>query len=158
MFLRVLLEGVDWITDVGVGGASLTAAIRFEPDVEQETPHETRRIVRDPGRFFHQARFGSEWVDVYEFTGELMPAIDREVANWFTSAHPDSHFKNRLIVARAGEGGRRYTLLDGEFKVRERNGHASARPLDADELVRVLADDFGLTFAPGTRFSIAPSA
>ena len=108
MCLRVAVQGTAWLSDVGVGAASLTAAISLDTRAEQSTPHEPRRIVHEHGRYFHQIKFGAEWHDVYEFTGEEMPAIDREVANWFTSTHPDSHFKNRLMVARAAAGGRRW--------------------------------------------------
>ncbi len=158
MFLRVELDGESWLTDVGVGGASLTSAIRLDADGEQATPHESRRIVRDGDLWFHQARFGAEWVDVYEFTREKMPLIDREVANWFTSAHPGSHFKNRLIVARAGRDGRRFTLLNDQFKVRERDGRAATQTIGtAAELLAVLAERFELHFPAGTRFGAAGS-
>jgi N-hydroxyarylamine O-acetyltransferase len=100
-------------------------------------------------------RFGAEWVDAYEFTGEEMPLIDREVGNWFTSAHPHSTFRQRLAVARAGDDGTRYTLTDTEFKVRARDGHADSRPIGSpDELLQVLDAHFGLRFAPGTRFPL----
>ncbi|HEX4474144.1 MAG TPA: arylamine N-acetyltransferase [Polyangiaceae bacterium] len=153
VFLRVVLDGESWLTDVGVGGVSLTAAIRLDADGEQATPHESRRIVREDHRWFHQARFGTDWVDVYEFTREPMPPIDREVANWFTSAHPASHFKNRLIAARAGRDGRRFTLLNDQFKVRERDGRAVSQTIaTAAELLAVLAEQFELHFPEGTRF------
>ena len=153
MFLRVLLDGVPWLTDVGVGGASLTAAIRYEVDLEQSTPHDTRRIVREADANFLQIRFGSVWHDVYEFSGEAMPLIDRVVGNWYTSTHPASHFKNRLVAARAGESGRRYTVLNNELKVRERDGRATSRPIQTpQELLAILAEHFGLHFPPDTRF------
>jgi len=107
VFIRVDLDGEKWLTDVGVGGLSLTSAIRLNTAAEQSTPHEPRRIIHEDGRFFHQVRFGADWHDVCEFTGEEMPLIDREVANWFTSSHPQSHFKNRLIAARAAPAGER---------------------------------------------------
>ena len=159
MFLRVALpdDGV-WLTDVGVGGASLTSALRFEPGVEQATPHELRRIVQEDGRYFHQVRFGDSWTDVCEFTGEAMPPIDREVANWFTSAHPQSHFKSRLMVARAGSDGRRFTLLNGELKIRECTGLARAEVIESPaQLLQLLREHFGLSFAPDTRFGGAGS-
>ena len=156
LFLRVVIDGVPFLTDVGVGGLSLTAAIRFETGPRQSTPHEPRRIVHEDGRYFHQARLGSEWVDVYEFTGEAMPPVDREVANWYTSAHPQSHFKNRLIVARAGDDGVRYTLLNDELKVRGRDGRAVVTPIESDErLLALLSEHFGLAFPAGTRFPLA---
>jgi N-hydroxyarylamine O-acetyltransferase len=153
LFLRVELEGQSWLADVGVGSATLTAPIRLEPDVEQPTLHEPRRLVREGGRWFHQIRHGDAWSDVCEFTLEEMPPIDRELANWFTSAHPQSHFKNRLIAARAEPDGRRVTLLNRELKLRAADGQAEARELASPEaLLAVLAEHFGLRFPPGTRF------
>jgi len=153
MFLRVELDGESWLTDVGIGGVSLTSAIRLAPEVGQETPHEPRRLVREGGRLFHQVRFGTEWNDVCEFTLEEMPLVDRELANWYTSAHPQSHFKNRLLVARAMPDGRRVTVLNREFSVRERDGRAETRNLaSGDELLEVMATHFGLNFPAGTRF------
>jgi N-hydroxyarylamine O-acetyltransferase len=154
--LKVLIDDAAWLTDVGVGAASLTAAIRLEPNLAQGTPHEARRTVRDGDRWFHQIRYGEQWTDVYEFTGESMPPIDREVANWFTSTHPDSFFKKSLMVARAGEDGRRYTLSDREFTTRERDGRANVRVLGSQSaLLEVLAEQFDLHFEPGTRFPVA---
>jgi N-hydroxyarylamine O-acetyltransferase len=157
MFLRVDVDGEPWLTDVGVGAASLTSAIRLQ-EGEQPTAHEPRRLVRERDVWFHQIRYGLEWHDVYEFTAGEMPAIDRTVANWYTSAHPQSHFRDRLMAARALPEGRRLSLLDRELTVRERDGQARARTLASpDELLAVLADSFGLHFAPGTRFG-APGA
>jgi N-hydroxyarylamine O-acetyltransferase len=157
MFIRVLLEDTAWLTDVGVGASSLTSAIAFDTAAEQATPHEPRRILREAGRYFHQVRFGADWHDVYEFTGEEMPEIDREVGNWYTSTHPRSGFKARLTVARAGDEGRRYTLLNRELKIRERDGHATVRPIaSAAELLALLDEYFGLRFPEGTRFGETP--
>jgi N-hydroxyarylamine O-acetyltransferase len=159
MFIRVMLDDTAWLTDVGVGAASLTSAIAFDTETEQATSHEPRRIVREAGRYFHQIRLGDGWEDVYEFTGEQMPPIDREVGNWYTSTHPQSGFKSRLTVARAGTQGRRYTLLNREFKIRERDGHARVRTIgSAPELLELLAEHFDLCFPGGTRFGDAPDS
>jgi N-hydroxyarylamine O-acetyltransferase len=154
MFIRVDLFGTSWITDVGVGALSLTAPLRLTDGFgAQETPHEPRRLLREGDRWFHQARLGDEWADVCEFTGEEMPPIDREVANWFTSANPSSHFLNRLIVARAAPDGRRITLLNRELKLRDRDGRAERYELDsARDLLAALAEYFGLQFPKETRF------
>lgn len=153
VFLRVELDGETWLTDVGVGGLSLTSAIRLNADGEQATPHESRRIVREGARLFHQVRFGDDWEDVCEFTLEEMPAIDRELGNWYTSAHPQSHFKNRLIVARAAPEGARLTLLNDELKIRRRDGRAESHTIKTpDELLELLERHFGLSFPAGTRF------
>jgi N-hydroxyarylamine O-acetyltransferase len=153
LLLQVTLNGERWLTDVGMGGNSLTAAIRFELDIEQTTPHDTRRIVRDSDKWFHQIRYAEQWADVAEITGEEMPLIDRIVANWYTSSHPNSHFKGRMIVARAGEDGRRYTLSHNELKQRERDGHATTQAITTPEqLLEILANKFGIELPPDTRF------
>lgn len=154
VFLRVELDGESWLADVGVGGLSPTCALRFFADGEQPTPHEPRRIVREDGRWFHQARLGDAWVDVCEFTLEEMPPIDREVGNWYTSAHPQSHFKSRLVVARARPDGGRVSILNRELTIRRRGGDADTRAIESpDELLVLLAEHFGLHFAPGTSFT-----
>jgi N-hydroxyarylamine O-acetyltransferase len=158
LFLRVDLADESWLTDVGVGALSLTRAIRLGAEGEQPTPHEPRRLVREDGRWFHQARLGQTWTDVYEFTGEEMPPIDRELANWFTSTHPQSHFLGRLIAARAAPDGGRITLQNAELKVRDSDGRAAVQTIGSpEELLVVLAERFGLRFPPETRFGPAGS-
>jgi N-hydroxyarylamine O-acetyltransferase len=137
-----------------VGGLSPTSAIRLDDSGRaQTTPHEPRRIVREEGRLLHQVLLGEQWCDLYEFTLEEMPLIDREVGNWYTSAHPQSHFRDRLIVARAAPEGVRVTLQNDEFSTRGRDGRADTRKLKSpEELLEVLATHFGLHFPAGTRF------
>ena len=154
LFLRVVIDGAPWVADVGVGSLSLTSAIRFDVEGEQATRHEPRRIIFEDGRFFHQVRFGDAWEDVLEFTGEAMPPIDRELANWYTSAHPQSHFRSRLVAARALPAGGRLTLLNRELTRRDRTGQGQSTPSDTpDHLLQLLDEEFGLTFPPGTRFA-----
>ena len=152
VFVRVELEGESWLTDVGVGALSLTSAIRLDTADEQATPHEPRRIVREGGRLFHQVRLGDDWHDVCEFTLEEMPPIDRELGNWYTSAHPQSHFKNRLIVARAAPDGQRVTLLNDELRFAAATVTPtcapSPRPTSCSRSWRATS----ICTSPGTRF------
>ena len=153
LFVRVELGGESWIVDSGIGSASLTAAIRFEDDLEQATPHDTRRIIRVDGRFFHQVKLGPEWTDVCEFTGEEMPPIDRDLANWWTSTNPASKFRQNLMVARAGPDGTRRAILNREFIVRRGAEILDRREIAAaDELLQILAEHFDLHFPAGTCF------
>ena len=158
LLIRVELAGESWLVDVGIGGLSLTKAIRLIENEPQTTPHDTRRITRADGRYFHQVSFGGEWADICEFTGEEMPPIDRELAHWYTSAHPESHFKNRLVVARAKPDGSRLTLLNHELTTRQADGRSEVRSLTTpDELLTTLPEHFGLHFPAGTRFGLPGS-
>jgi len=154
VFLRVEIDGESWLMDVGVGGLSPTAAIRLDESGRvQATPHDRRRIVRDGGLLLHQVRIGEQWSDLYEFTMEEMPLIDREVANWYTSAHAQSYFRSNLLVARAAPEGVRLTLLNDEFSSRGSDGRSASQKLtSSEELLEVLAEHFGLHFPAGTCF------
>lgn len=156
LFLRVEIDGVAWLADVGVGGLSPTDVLRFDTEAEQPTPHEPRRIVRQDGRWFHQARLGDEWADVCEFTMEEMPPIDREVANWYTSTSACSRFSRELMVARAGANGERLTISNAELTVRRgAEGIVDRRVITSpEELLSLLDELFGLRFPPETRFAI----
>ena len=83
-----------------------------------------------------------------------MPPIDRELANWYTSTHPQSHFRSRLIAARALPDGGRLSVLNREFTMRDPSGEGRTRMLASpDELLAVLDEHFGLHFDAGTTFS-----
>ena len=156
LFVQVDLDGEPWIADVGFGGFSLGAPIRFVTDATQQTPHDLRRLVAEDGRLFQQLRIGDVWHDLNEFTGEEMPLVDRVVSNWYTSTHPTSSFRHRLIAARALPDGRRLTLLNRELTKRQPDGSAETTSIDSPEqLLEVLESGFGLHFPTGTMFQCA---
>lgn len=152
MILRVDLDGVAWLADAGFGGVGLTAPIRIVPDIDQGMPPEGRRLLLDDRRYVQQVRFDSEWLDVYRFALEPVPPIDFEVGNWYTSTHPQSRFRQMLMVARV-DGDRRLTIQNREFIVRAVGRPAEKREIRSpDELLTILAERFGLSFPAGTRF------
>lgn len=149
--VRVELDH-SWLVDVGFGGMSLTGALRLDVEGPQDTPHETRRLVREGGRVFHQALLAGEWADLYEMTLEEMPLIDRIVANHYTSTHPDSHFRHSILVARALPDGERLTIQNRELTRRRRGGAPEKEPIAThDELIAILREQFGLVLPEGAR-------
>lgn len=153
LFCAVEIDGRKLLADVGVGGLSPTCALSLDTSERQDTPHEPHRIIFEDGRWFHQALLHDGWADVYEFTREEMPQIDRIVANWYTSTHPESHFRNRLVAARALPDGGRLTLLNRELTVRSRDGIGHTTMIESpDALLTILEERFGLAFPAGTRF------
>jgi len=49
MLLRVEADGKSWLADCGFGGNTPTGPLEFVPDIEQTTPHEPFRLIRQPG-------------------------------------------------------------------------------------------------------------
>jgi N-hydroxyarylamine O-acetyltransferase len=164
VLLQVSVEGEKYLVDGGFGGLSPTAALALRLNERQDTPQEAHRIVaigswnglslRAPDALLvHQALLGDAWQDLFELTLEPMPAADREMGNWYTSTHPASHFRERLMVARATAQGR-ITLQNRELTVRERGEVRETRLLNSHrELVSVLGELFHLRFADDTRFN-----
>lgn len=157
MLLEVRVDGQSWLADVGVGASSLTQALRWTAGLEQTTSHDTRRLEQQAGRWFHQIHRDGAWVDVYEFSGDAMPRVDREVANWYASTHPDSGFRQHLMVALARPDGSRVTLRDDVLTRRARDGSATQTRVSDDALAGVLRQHFGLDLPAGTRlWPVAP--
>ena len=156
LLLRVHLASGDWLTDVGLGSASLTGALPLAFDRELATPHEKRRLVREDGRLFHQLWTGAAWADCCEFTLDEMFPIDCEVANWWTSTSPVSHFKGGVVTGLAGRDGTRKAIREGEFTHR-RGAEILAKVAitSAPQLLALLAEHFELPFPAGTSFGPA---
>jgi len=153
MVLQVDIDSRPWLADVGFGGIGLEQPIAIDTEAEQGLTGEPRRLLREGRYLHHQVRFGNSWHELYRFTLDDVSLIDFEVANWFTSTHPDSRFKQNIIVSRADDG-RRLTLFNQEFTVRHLSGLVEKHPIASPvELVDLLAKNFGLNFAPDTRFN-----
>jgi len=147
----VTIEGVRWLVDVGVGGLSASSAIRLDTSEEQSTPHEPRRVVREGDTYLIQAKQDKDWKLVCDFTLEAMAAVDREIANWFTCTHPDSHFKNRLVVSLMLPNGR-VNLLNHELSFRNCQGEITSRLTIStpEQLLQILREHFNLKLPAGT--------
>lgn len=80
------------------------------------------------------------------------------MTSWYLSNHPESHFVNGLMAARADEG-RRFALRGREITVHRLGGVSERRVLDSpSQLAVALSDDFLLDLSdlPGlTRHSPA---
>jgi N-hydroxyarylamine O-acetyltransferase len=143
-FLRVELPEGPHLADVGFGNLTPTAPLALRPGEEQATLHETYRLMPRSNELVLQAKHGEVWDSLYHFPLEPAPAIDYEVANWFTSTFPGSPFVNHLIVARPGPG-RRSTLFNRRFSIRHMDGAVERRSLiDTVDFREVLTGHFGL--------------
>ncbi|MBC3374439.1 arylamine N-acetyltransferase [Pseudomonas sp. SWRI92] len=144
----VTLDDVRYITDVGFGGMVPTAPLLLDSRDVQPTPHEPYRIEANEDGYLLRAKVADEWRPMYLFDLQRQEEIDYAVGNWYVCSHPESPFMGRLMVARTGEGLRK--TLNGNSYAVHRIGHDSERRTinDADELIDLLENEFGLRVPP----------
>lgn len=114
MILRVEIDGVGYLVDVGFGGQTPTAPLRLDTSAEQATAHGIYRLRRIEDDYLLETQIAGSWRSVYRFDLQKQSAGDYKVFNWYCSTHPESRFVRQLVAARAFSGGR-HTLLDGEL-------------------------------------------
>jgi N-hydroxyarylamine O-acetyltransferase len=158
MVLKVELEEGPFIADVGFGGYLAPAPVKLAEGIEQQNAGRTLRLVRTGDEFGLQVRLGANWRDAYRFTLEPQLPIDLEVVNWFTSTHPESRFRNNLLIQRLTPQGR-VSLLNKRLTRRYGEGRVEEVVLAGpDDLGKALDEDFALD-APvdlGTLFALLP--
>src|SRR6516162_4912027 len=147
----VSLNGEKFIADVGFGGQTPTWPLLLEPNVEQQTPHGAYRFVRDGEMYESQFRLRDEWAPMYRFTLTPLAPIDFEVANWFTSTHPQALFVRNLLVARV-IGETRVNLRNNDLVVRALYDSVEHRSLgEARQLREVLEGTMRLAWPAPSR-------
>ena len=144
MLLLVRLQGAAYVADVGFGGLTLTAPLRLQAGLVQETPHERFRLEQEQGLWVLQAEVADSWKPLYAFDLQEQLQEDYELANWYVSTHPNSRFVRELVAARP-EAGCRHALLNRRYSRYERDGLAQTREVESPaELLELLAGPFGI--------------
>ncbi len=147
LVLRVEADRKHWLADVGFGLGTLPEPLPFGPGAVHELCGWRFRIVEDGFEHVLQTESGSEWVDVYGFIPQPVPAADIEVANWFTSAHPNSPFVTGLTVSTQRPDGTRIDLRDGSrgLAITEQTpAGADVTRVTREEIPQLLETRFGL--------------
>ncbi|MBJ7500795.1 MAG: arylamine N-acetyltransferase [Sphingopyxis sp.] len=157
MVVRVKLDGRPWLADAGFGAAVPPQPLAMDSEDPQATRHESYRIVRHGAEWQVAASIEGEWRTLYRLENVSPPTIDYELGNWYTSAHPDSHFRHQLIAARTTAEAR-YGLRDNRLTTRLTDGRIDRRYLSADEIERALAEIFLLPVRPHWRPAIERAA
>ena len=153
MFLMVNADGADWVADVGFGGEGLLMPVPFGGGREARHYAWTYRVIEEKtGQWLLQSKRQDGWGNLYCFTLDPQTPADCDMANHYTSTHPDSPFVSTL-TAQLPTPQARYVLRNRELLVDRGGGQVERRELrDDDEVLEVLAGTFGLRFAAGTRF------
>jgi N-hydroxyarylamine O-acetyltransferase len=156
MLLRVDLPDGPWLADVGFGKMGLLHPLPLAAGREVEHYRWGYRLLAEAGTWVLQARQPDGWLSLYAFTEEPQHPTDFDVANYYVSTHPDSRFTRTLTVQRPGREVR-HSLIDRELTA-DHGGEPKVRSVGEEELLPVLAETFGLSFPPGTRFAAKPTS
>jgi N-hydroxyarylamine O-acetyltransferase len=152
MLLQVEADGRAWLADVGFGSGGLLQPIPFVAGPVVRQYAWSYRLVNEVGLWVLQAGSGNTWTDLYAFTLEPHYPVDFEMANHYVSTHSNSRFVQTLTVQFSTTEAR-YNLRNQEFGIDRGGGELSGRMVGSEEeLLRLLAETFGLAFPPGTRF------
>ena len=115
MLLLVQLEGEFWIADVGFGGPTLSAPIRLQADITQNTPHGDYQLQSLGEEWLLCQRRAAGWQPLYRFDLVTQYPSDYLMANHFVSSWPHSHFRHHLLAARYLPQGGQLALENRRF-------------------------------------------
>lgn len=150
VLLKVEAEGSSWLADVGFGSWGLIEPVPLASGEHHQFGW-VYRVNRDGDLWALQAPQDGSWRSLYEFTLEPQLPVDFEPVNYYTSTHPNSRFTQTLVVQSLTPTTR--TMLRDRELIEVRQEGQNVRLIENDEeLLRVLAEYFGLVFPPGTRF------
>jgi N-hydroxyarylamine O-acetyltransferase len=142
--LRVDLPEGPYIADVGLANLTPTTPLALRLGQQQPTRHEAFRLLSHGTEFILEIKLGETWEGLVRFPLDPAPAIDFEMANWFTSTFPEGALLRNLVVARPIMGGRT-AVFNRRHTVRDHNNQSTRRSLDGiDDYRDVLVRDFGL--------------
>ena len=149
MLLLVRLEGATWLSDVGFGGEGLLHPVPMDGEAHGQFLN-TYRVSEEGGLRVLQSHHHGAWEDLYAFVPAPQFPIDFEMANHYTSTHPESRFLKTLTAQLPGPEVRR--ILRNRAYAELRGDQAEGRGVAPAELVPLLREAFGIEVPEGARF------
>jgi N-hydroxyarylamine O-acetyltransferase len=143
MVLRLPIGGELWLADVGFGSMGLIEPMPLRDGAATEQGGFRYRLRRD-GTLWILAIQDASGVDIdlYEFSEDPQTPMDVEVANHFTSTHPDSVFRKSLTIQRTRRDER--TMLRNDALTHMRQGRIIDEPFTHSRLREVAKELFGI--------------
>jgi N-hydroxyarylamine O-acetyltransferase len=152
MLLLVDVEQGQWLADVGFGAEGLLLPVPFGAEQESRQFAWTYRVkapgpkgpgLRHEAQWVLQSKRDDVWTDLYVFTLEPQLPIDYEVANHYTSTHPESRFVKGLTIQLPTPDAR--TALRNRELIVDTGAAVTTRTIaDDEEMRRVIEQIFGL--------------
>jgi N-hydroxyarylamine O-acetyltransferase len=149
MLLLVRMEGAFWVCDVGFGGEGLLWPVPMDGEAHAQFQNAYRVAPEGVLRVL-QSHHDGVWTDLYAFQPEPQFPVDFEMANHYTSTHPDSRFVKTLTAQLPGPEVRR--ILRNRAYAEIRGERVEGRELAPGEVLPLLRETFGLDVPEGARF------
>jgi len=148
MVLRVLVDGEPWMADVGFGATGTLEPLPLR-DGARTTQTGFEYVLGREDRLWVLSMSDASAVrqDLYEFTDDPQTPWDIEVANHFTSTHPDSIFRRTLTIQRSHREER--IVLRGDVLERYRDGRVTTSAITRHDWPRLAQEVFGTTLPRG---------
>ena len=146
MLLLVRMDGAHWLCDVGFGGEGLLHPVPLDGEAHGQFMNTYRVVPEGALRVLQSLQHGT-WNDLYAFQPEPRFAIDFEVANHYTSTHPDSRFVKTLTAQLPGPEVRR--ILRNRAYAELRGDQVTGRELTPEEVAPTLREAFGIEVPVG---------
>lgn len=138
----VRLESDTWLVDAGFGAGGPRFPMRLEDGWSLEQEEFGFRIARDKSYGWMVQSRESSWKDSHSFEENPVFGPDIEVANFYTSHSPQSHFTTMRTVSRPTRSGR-ISLQNQQLTTIEA-GSKRVRELQEAETLGLLSREFGI--------------
>jgi N-hydroxyarylamine O-acetyltransferase len=138
LMLLVAVDGQDYITDVGFGGACLAEPLPLLAG-DYDSGGECWRLRPSdwsPGWELELLRDG-KWSGLYWFGDEPVVDADLVFGNHYTSSHPTSRFVQNRVASRTTLRDR-HTLLNGQYRLRRDGTLVEERQISNERQFRAL--------------------
>ncbi|MEV0701377.1 arylamine N-acetyltransferase [Saccharopolyspora sp. NPDC050389] len=136
--LRVRVDGVDYLADVGFG-ANLFSPMQFQDGALFDQAGWKHRLVREGALWTLEIETAEGWEALHSSDETPQHMADYEVAHHFISTHPRSPFSRKPVVMRLDQGLSR-RLVGDELTVERPGGDVEVTKISADQLESVLRD------------------
>lgn len=145
--LSVLVEGTDWLVDVGNGDAGPRGPIPLRAGAEIDTGPWRYRVDRtEHAHWLLRLQRPNGWFNLIQFTEEPYYRADFVDHNFHASHSPESPFARHVVVSHNG-GQVRRSLTDLTLTTRRPGQTPQKQKITAEEIPRTLRSVFGLTLS-----------
>jgi N-hydroxyarylamine O-acetyltransferase len=142
MFLTVTLPEGTFVLDPGFGGLAPRVPVPLVDGALVRFGGEEHSMAQDGAHWILRAKRGDTMVDAWVTTLERDYPIDFELGNHFTSTHPWSQFKSRLMLRALLPDGR-VSAMNRDVTIARGGQTETLRLPDRAALRALLAEHFG---------------